>query len=159
MPSFLLSALPALLALASTVPPSSAPQDSRSIQASSDVTIVEIPVHVTTKNSHPFRGLTKADFELYDDGKPVTGWDLDVIDLEDFGRKALAPDIQLPPAAQRHFFFLFDLTFAQPVNVVKARRAAVDFVQNSMKNGDLGAVATIDSRKGVKLVLSFTADR
>ncbi|MGZ5440109.1 MAG: VWA domain-containing protein, partial [Candidatus Aminicenantales bacterium] len=157
MPSALLPSLLAVLALASNASPSPAPQ--KAIQASTDVTFVEIPVHVATRDGRPFRGLTKADFELYDDGKPVTGWDLEVIDLEDFGRKVLAPDTQLPPAAQRHFFFLFDLTFAQPLNVVRARKAAVGFVLNSMKNGDLGAVATVDVERGMKLVLSFTADR
>jgi VWFA-related protein len=161
MPSFLLSCLLAALALAGTAgPQSKAPQDpSATFQASADVTIVEIPVHVSSRDARPLRGLTKADFELYDEGKLVTGWDLDVIDLEDFSRKVLTPDVQLPPAAQRHFFFLFDLTFAQPLNVVKARQAAIGFVLNSMKNGDLGAVATVDVERGVKLVLSFTADR
>jgi VWFA-related protein len=157
MPSILFAALLAVLALASDASPSPAPR--KAIEASTDVTFVEIPVHVATKDGRPFRGLTKTDFELYDDGKPVTGWDLDVIDLEDFARKVLTPDVQLPPAAQRHFFFLFDLTFAQPLNVVRARKAAIDFALNSMKNGDLGAVATIDAQRGLKLVLSFTADR
>ncbi|MGZ6987764.1 MAG: hypothetical protein ACXVH0_02270, partial [Thermoanaerobaculia bacterium] len=157
MPSVLLPSLLAVLALASNASESPAPR--KAIQSSTDVTIVEIPVYVATRDGRPFRGLTKADFELYDDGRPVTNWDLEVIDLEDFGRKVLTPDAQLPPAAQRHFFFLFDLTFAQPLNVVRARKAAVDFVLNSMKNGDLGAVGTIDVERGMKLVLSFTADR
>jgi VWFA-related protein len=129
------------------------------VQASTDVTIVEVPVYVAGKDGRPVRGLTKPDFELYDEGKRVDTWDLDTIDLEDFSRQTVTPDVALPPAAQRHFFFLFDLTFAQPINIAKARHAAEGFVQNSMKNGDLGAVGTVDVEKGLKLVLSFTSDR
>lgn len=129
------------------------------VQTSADVTVVEVPVYVSGKDGRPVRGLTKGDFELFDEGKRVDGWDLEVIDLEDFGRQTVTPDVPLPPAAQRHFFFLFDLTFSQPINIARARHAAVAFVQNGMKNGDLGAVATVDVEKGLRLVLSFTSDR
>jgi VWFA-related protein len=129
------------------------------IKTSADVTIVEIPVYVAGSDGRPVRGLKTEDFELFDDGKKATDWDLDVIDLEDFGRQTAARDVPLPPSARRHFFFLFDLTFAQPLNIARARHAAVDFAQNMMKNGDLGAVATIDVEKGLRLVLSFTSDR
>jgi VWFA-related protein len=129
------------------------------VRTSADVTIVEIPVYVAGNNGRPVRGLKKEDFGLFDDGKKASDWDLEVIDLEDFGRQTVTPGVPLPPAAQRHFFFLFDLTFAQPINIAKARHAAVAFVQNTMKNGDLGAVATIDVEKGLRLVLSFTQDR
>ncbi len=139
--------------------PSGSPDRKGAVQTSADITVVEIPVYVAGSDGRPVRGLTKADFELFDEGKRVTGWDLEVIDLEDFSRQTVTPDVPLPPAAQRHFFFLFDLTFAQAINVAKARHAAVDFVQNTMKNGDLGAVATIDVEKGLKLVLAFTPDR
>jgi VWFA-related protein len=143
----------------SQAPAGAPPAKKAVVQASTDVTIVEVPVYVAGKDGRPVRGLTKADFELYDEGKRVDTWDLDVIDLEDFSRLTVTPDVPLPPAAQRHFFFLFDLTFAQPINIAKARHAAVNFVQNSMKNGDLGAVGTVDVEKGLRLVLSFTSDR
>jgi len=135
------------------------PDRKGAVATSADVTIVEIPVYVAGKDGRPVRGLTKADFELYDEGKRVDGFDLEIIDLEDFKNQTVTPDVPLPPAAQRHFFFLFDLTYGQPVNVAKARHAAINFVQNTMKNGDLGAVATVDVEKGIKLVLSFTPDR
>jgi VWFA-related protein len=153
---FLAALLPAF-ALAQT--PAAPPARKGAIATATDVTIVEVPVYVAGKDGRPVRGLTKADFELFDNGKRMTGWDLEVIDLEDFSRQTVAPDVPLPPAAQRHFFFLFDLTFAQAVNVARARHAAVDFVRNTMKNGDLGAVATLDVERGLKLVLSFTPDR
>ncbi|HQR68122.1 MAG TPA: VWA domain-containing protein, partial [Thermoanaerobaculia bacterium] len=158
--------VPALLsALLVTGPPArgaagDAPQPRKGrVSASTDVTLVEIPVHVVGKDGHPVRGLTRADFDLFDDGRRVTTFDLEVIDLEEFGRQTVTPDVPLPPAAQRHFLLLFDLTFAQPINIAKARHAAVDFVRGGMKNGDMGAVATVDVEKGIRLVLTFTSDR
>ncbi len=154
--AFLLSALLPGLAGAQTTPP---PDRKGAVQTSADITVVEIPVYVAGSDGRPVRGLTKADFELWDEGKKATDWDLEVIDLEDFSRQTVAPDVPLPPAAQRHFFFLFDLTFAQALNIAKARHAAVEFVESMMKKGDLGAVATIDVEKGLKFVLAFTPDR
>jgi VWFA-related protein len=162
---FALLALPACVALlpaglgASTDPPSSTPSREGSVTATADVTLVEVPVYVVGKDGRPVRGLKKDDFELFDEGKPVPVWDLDVIDLGDFGRQTVTPDVPLPPAARRHFFFLFDLTFSRPLDIAKARSAAREFVRNGMRSGDLGAVATVDVEKGLKLVLSFTSDR
>lgn len=157
IPLLLFVAIPGAAAAQSTAAAPSLKKGA--VAASTDVTIVEVPVYVSGKDGRAVRGLKKDDFELYDEGKRVTGWDLEVIDLEDFSRQTVTPDVPLPLAAQRHFFFLFDLTFAQPINVARARHAAVDFVENSMKNGDLGAVATLHAEKGLKLVLAFTADR
>lgn len=163
-PARIVPALLSMLLLAGPPAPGTAADDgppSRKggVAASADVTLVEIPVHVVGKDGRPVRGLTRADFDLFDDGRRVTTFDLEVIDLEEFGRQTVTPDVPLPPAAQRHFLLLFDLTFAQPINIARARRAAGDFVRNGMKNGDLGAVATIDVEKGIRLVLTFTSDR
>ncbi len=158
-------ALPALLAIRTGGPASASgaertpPSRKGSVEASADVTLVEVPVYVIGKDGRPVRGLTKESFELLDDGKAARGWDLDVIDLSDFGRQTVTPDVPLPPAARRHFMFLFDLTFSRPLDIARARSAAREFVKAGMKNGDLGAVATVDVERGLKLVLSFTPDR
>lgn len=136
------------------------PPTPRPVTAAADVTLVEVPVHVSGPDGAPFRGLTKDDFELTDDGRKVDLETMEVIDLEDFARPLASPtEMPLPPAARRHFFLLFDLTFSAPIQLSRARTAARDFVLNGMKNGDLGAVATFDVERGLKLVLSFTPDR
>ncbi len=123
-------------------------------------TLVEVPVHVVGRDGLPLRGLTKDDFELFDDGKRIDIQNLEVVDLEDFSKPLTAQrEFPLPLAARRHFFFLFDLSFSAPVNLARARLAAHHFALNGMKNGDLGAVATYDVERGLKLVLSFTGDR
>ncbi len=152
---------PLLLLLALPVGAAEEPAASRkgSITASADVTLVEVPVYVAGKDGKPVRGLTKKDFRLFDDGKLAEAWDLDVIDLEEIAHQAAPANVPLPPAAQRHFFFLFDLSFSRPVDLARARKAAIEFVRSGMRTGDLGSVATVDVEKGLKLVLSFTPDR
>jgi VWFA-related protein len=126
---------------------------------STEVTLVEVPVHVIGKNGLPVRGLKKGDFELTDEGKRVEIREVEAVDLEDFAKDPNTPrEMALPPAARRHFMLLFDLSFSQPVNLARARAAAKEFIQKGMKNGDFGAVATFDVERGLKVVLSFTAD-
>lgn len=154
-----IAALAALLLSPPLAAAETAPR-SRPVEASADVTLVEVPVHAIGPDGYPVRGLTKADFELTDEGKRVDVESLEVIDLEDFTKPLASPEeMPLPPAARRHFFLLFDLTFSQPVNLSRARSAARDFVLNGMKTGDLGAVATFDVERGLRLVLTFTPDR
>lgn len=150
-PAALVLTAAALPVLSQTPPP---------FTSSAGVTLVEVPVHVAGKNGLPVRGLMKDDFELFDDGKRVEVRDMEVVDLENFARDvATGREIPLPPAARRHFLLLFDLSFSTPVKLARGRDAARDFVLNGLKNGDFGAVATLDVEKGLKLVLAFTADR
>lgn len=158
---------PVLALLAAAAPPGPLPAQEgglarapRPVTAKAEVTLVEVPVHVMGPDGIPARGLTKEDFELLDDGRKVEIASMDVIDLEDFARPLTVPgEMPLPPAARRHFFFLFDLTFSAPIRLSRARAAAREFVLDGMKSGDLGAVATFDVERGLKLVLSFTSDR
>jgi len=117
--------LPFLLAAAVTA--SSIPKD-RTFHESSDVSLVEVPVNVIGHDGKPIRDLTLADFEVEDEGHTAKISAFDVVDLK---KNALASDLpeSLPEAARRHFFFLFDFSFATPNEVVHSRRAAMDFVQ------------------------------
>ena len=121
-----------------------------------DVVAVEIPVQVLRGNE-PVRGLTAADFEIYEGRKkmPVTGFE--VLDLS--GTAAPAGKRQtLPVAARRHFLLLFDLSFSEPKAILAARDAAKQMV-DSLDPSDLVGVAVYAGSKGAQLVLRFTADR
>ncbi|HWM91763.1 MAG TPA: VWA domain-containing protein [Thermoanaerobaculia bacterium] len=119
-----------------------------------DVVVVEVPVQVVTKDGQPVRGLTAADFEVFEGRKklPITGFE--VLDLEVAGEKPA----DVPTAARRHFLMLFDLSFSEPKSIIKAREAAVDVV-DSLHATDLVAVATYTESTGPQLVLGFTPDR
>ena len=127
------------------------------VKESITVSVVEVPVTVVDHDGNPVRGLTAANFQLFDDGKSraITG-----IDSFDFAStqsmNALSP---MNPAARRNFMILFDLTFSSPGTITRAQQAARDFVANSVARRDRVSVATIDAQKGFRLLTAFTTDR
>jgi VWFA-related protein len=128
------------------------------VHETAEVSLVEVPVNVVDRAGKPVAGLTAADFEITDEGKPQTITALDVVDLN---RKDLVPGLpsELPAAARRHFLFLFDLSFATGQEVVRSREAAIHFVEQAMAPEDFAAVATDSVETGVSLLLTFTPDR
>ncbi len=151
-----LGALAAVLALALATTTQPAPMAAQTFSESADVVVVEVPVQVV-RDGQPVRGLTAADFEVYDgrQKQAVTGFE--VLDLEvaaPAGRAAA----EVPAAGRRHFLMLFDLYFAEPKSVLKARTAAADVV-DKLHPTDMVAVATYTAAKGPQIVLGFTSDR
>jgi VWFA-related protein len=144
-----------------------APASQDRFEDTSQVLAVEVPVNVTGRDGQPVRGLKAADFEVLDEGKaqPITGFD--VVDLKVLGAPqpavAKAPE-PAPPApldasSRRHFLLLFDLSFSNPIAILKARLAARDFLLNSLQPSDLAAVATFTLETGPRLLVTFTQDR
>lgn len=114
------------------------------------VEIVDVPVFVT-RGSVPVGGLTRDDFELYVNGKRQ------VIEyFDDTSRPAAdySPDLR----DRRLFLVLLDLTFSPPHFLGRMQRAAGELIARS-PDGDVFAVATISSRRGVTFATPFTRDR
>jgi VWFA-related protein len=142
-----------------------APPSRPTFEGTSQVIAVEVPVNVVGRDGEPIRGLTAADFEVFDGSEAQKITSFEVIDLKllqgTLGT-AGAPardDEELPPSARRHFLFLFDLSFSSPTSMLKARMAARDFALHSLHPADLAAVATYSLETGPKLVVTFTPDR
>ena len=129
----------------------------------SEVVAVEVPVNVTGRDGQPVRGLSAADFEVFDDGDRQTLSGFEVIDLsstEAATRRMESQRIEaIGSAARRHFLLLFDLSFASPTSILKARLAAREFLLRSLHPADLAAVALYSLETGPKLILAFTPDR
>lgn len=123
---------------------------------STQVVVVEVPVQVI-RDGEPVRGLTAADFEVYDgrEKQAITGFE--VVDLAELGPDAVAK-AELPVSARRHFLVLFDMRFSDPKAILQARRAAQTMV-DALHSTDLVAVGTYSGIRGPQLVLGFTADR
>ena len=127
-----------------------------------DVTtvVVEVPVQVVLPRGGPVRGLSAADFELYDGRRKQRLVGFEVIDLATMeGDSGGAGPGDVPLPARRHFMLLFDLSFSDPSAVTRARAAALDVVANRLHPSDLVAVATYSVGGGAQLVLGFTPDR
>jgi VWFA-related protein len=164
--SFLLL-LPLLLAAVPALPAdqarSGAPVAEQRFEETSQVVAVEVPVNVVGRDGKPVRGLTAADFEVYDGNQRQTVTGFEVVDLkalEASPAAAAAPaadEVETP--ARRHFLLLFDLSFSTPTAILKARLAARDFLLQSLHPSDLAAVATYSIEQGPRLVITFTPDR
>jgi VWFA-related protein len=133
---------------------------SGAVQEKASVTVIEVPVNVLGKDGKPLAGLTAADFELYDNGKKqeITGFE--AADLRPPAAAGVNPFLEPPPAAaRRHWFLVFDLSYASPTALIRAREGARSLVEKEMGSSDLAGVATISIEKGWKLVENFTSDR
>ncbi|MEM8963671.1 MAG: VWA domain-containing protein [Acidobacteriota bacterium] len=128
----------------------------RTFEGATDVVLIEVPVTVTS-DGDPIRGLTKANFELRDEGKKQDILSVEMVDLFDPGSPD-APPPAIPAPARRHFLFLFDLGFSNPENVVQARSAA-NVILDDMHPSDLIGVALYTPTRGAMMVLNFTSDR
>src|SRR5438128_2903160 len=122
-----------------------------------EVHLVEVPVTVIDRAGEPVRGLTAANFEIFDQGKKREIKSFDKIDFS-------APDTMkatsaLNPNARRSFLLLFDLSFSAPVGRIKAEEAARNFIARGMQRRDLAAVGTVDINHGFRMVTAFTTDR
>jgi len=124
------------------------------VTESADVVVVEVPVQVI-RDGEPVRGLTAADFELYDGRKKVNIEGFDVLDL---AAAPTAAQPAVPAAARRHFLLLFDLTFSDPSALVRGRKAARGIL-GDLHPTDLVAVATYSQTGGVQMLVGFTPDR
>jgi VWFA-related protein len=149
--------LPALLAAAPLA--AQAPAPPAPARFESAVALVTLPVFVTGKDGKPIGGLTAADFEVTDDGKPATIAGVQEVDVLETlpGVAAASPSVQA--AARRQFLFLFDLSFSNPAAIVRARTAALKFVQEGLAPSDLAGVATFSVNTGVRSLLGLTTDR
>jgi VWFA-related protein len=129
---------------------------SAQVKETIDVHVVEVPVTVVDRAGNPVRGLTAANFELFDQGTKRVIDNFEAIDFESEAIRSASP---LNPAARRNFILLFDLSFSSPVGRKKAQEAARKFISKGMGRRDLAAVATIDVDRGFRMVTSLTTDR
>lgn len=121
-----------------------------------NVNIVEVPVNVVDSAGNPIRGLTAANFKLYDQGKarPITAFE--TIDLAAAPSQTNAP---LNPAARRSFLLLFDVANSKPKAIARAQESARNFVATSVQPRDLVGVGSISVERGFRLLAGFTTDR
>ncbi|MBW3670198.1 MAG: VWA domain-containing protein, partial [Acidobacteria bacterium] len=125
-------------------------------EESVQVTVIEVPVTVTDRAGNPVRGLTKENFELFDEKKrkPITFFE--TIDLATLPKESDEP---LPPAVSRNFLLLFDLSHSSPTTIGRARDAAKEFVSSQMGHRDRTSVATFSVEQGIRMLTSFTTNR
>ena len=118
---------------------------------------ISFPVSVADASGRPVRGLSAANFSLYDEKRkqPITSFD--VVDFTtDTSASALTP---INPAARRSFVLLFDLGNTSERSMSRAQDAARRFLAEIAGPRDLVAVATVHPDHGFRFVTAFTTDR
>ncbi|HEV8580203.1 MAG TPA: VWA domain-containing protein [Thermoanaerobaculia bacterium] len=133
-------------------------QPAQRFSESTDVVVVEVPVQVV-RDGKPVRGLTAADFEVYEgrEKQAITGFE--VLDLAAVPADKPEAVRRLPMSARRRFVLLFDLGYSKPTSMTKAREAAKRLLHGSFHPSDLIAVGAYLPAKGPQLLLGFTTDR
>jgi len=144
----------------------------RSYLLRTQTNIVLVDARVTDKSGRPVEGLTKDNFRVLEDGKPQT---ITSLSMEDVDRLATASNENGPPAVidlsklppnvapaqviQNHrlLVLFFDMTSMQVDDVMRALKAATDFVHSRMTRADLVAIVTYTSALNVNQ--DFTNDR
>jgi len=134
------------------------------VQESITVSYVEVPVTVVDRSGSAVRGLTKANFEIVDEGKarPISGFE--VADFASLADESKAPEgaARVPaisPAARRNFLLVFDMSYSSPTAMTRAKEAAQKFVSTMVAQQDRIGVATVDVARGFRVLTSFTTDR
>ncbi len=120
------------------------------------VTAVEVPVTVVDRDGNPVRGLDRSNFELLDEGQPVSISYFDSVDFQ--SRSGAAPEA-IPASVRRNFLLLFDLSHSSVGTIGRAQTAAKQFVDRLLEDSDLAAVGTFSVDQGFRLLTSFTADQ
>lgn len=134
------------------------PKPDSAVREAVGVSLVEVPANVLDGDGKPVRGLTKEDFEVFDDGKKVA---LESLDVSEFPASkgtlvARREEFQL---VRRKFVLLFDLSFSTPAELTRARDGARRFVREQMGEADIAAVGTVSVKGEVQLLQNLTRDR
>jgi VWFA-related protein len=142
---------------------------------------ISVDVIVRDRAGNVVRGLTAADFEVREDGRPqdiiafsfeeIAGTALPVrsaallAGVEEKVRTDAKPQAEPPPgpmtadalAGRRLITLVFDISSMQPEDVQRAVDSARKYVDETMSTADLVAVATVGTLLDV--LVDFTADR
>ncbi len=131
------------------------------------VTLKLIQVYVTDKDGKPVRDLTKDEFKLTDNGRPVT---ISAFERHDLAAAptagveppppapAAAPEPAVAPELNRKFVILFDFAFNTGHGIVAGVKAARNFLDAEVRPQDELAFVSVSMMKGVKIHEFLTTD-
>jgi VWFA-related protein len=166
--AFLGGALTLLQVLASPRLPATqeAVQVVQPLQYEVSVVLKLIHVYVTDKKGNPVRDLTKDDFTVLDNGKPMTVTAFEKHVLEPSPEKVepetpaeKSPPGGPPPAAlNRKFLLFFDMAFNTARGITKAKTAALHFLEAQVRPDDEVGLLSYSMLKGVTVHEYLTTD-
>jgi len=135
----------------------------QALQYEVTVTLKLVQVYVTDKNGNPVTDLKKSDFLVWDNGKPVkiTDFERHIVSLpseKKLQEIKLSAVPQIRPPMNRKFFLFFDFAFNDAAGILKARKAALHFIDTELNPSDEVGVVSYSARKGLTLHEYLTTD-
>ena len=131
------------------------------IQHEVTVTLKLVQVYVTDREGKPVPDLLAADFDLFDDGKPMTITEFEKHTLFIPGKPEDKEETSLEPGASRlnrKFFLFFDFAFNNPQGLEEAKRAALHFLANEVRPSDEIGIISYSIYNGLILHEYLTTD-
>lgn len=146
--------------------PPYAETDQEDLQQEVTVTVKLVQIYVVDKEGNPITDLSQSDFELFDNGKPVkiTEFEKHILSLpEERQQKEIKEDKtagvpQPPPRLTRKFLLFFDFAFNDGQGVLKAKKAALHFMDSQVHPEDEIGIMSYDIYKGLTLHEYFTVE-
>jgi VWFA-related protein len=148
------------------------PSRPSSLQYEVSVILKLIHVYVTDKSGKPVVDLTRDDFVLTDNGKPVilTEFERHILESASGGTPAPAAPAVAPAPSEtakasapglmnRKFFLFFDFAYNNLRGILKAKKAALHFLDNNVRADDEVALLTYSALKGLTVEEYLTSDR
>jgi VWFA-related protein len=130
------------------------------------VTLKLVQVYVTDKKGNPVQDLEQKDFIVFDNGKKqrVTEFERHILALPALAKAAQpeeAGKTPLPAARAlmtRKFFLLFDFAYNNPKGILKAKEAALHFIDTKLQPTDELGVLSYSGLNSLSIVEFLTSD-
>jgi len=133
------------------------------------VTLKLLQVYVTDKKGNPVTDLEKEDFQVFDNGQRVqiTDFEKHALPLSAETTKpgameeseVVSPPADKPiPLLNRKFFLFFDFAFNNTMGIVKAKKAALRFLDNWIQPPDEVGVFSYSTMRGLVMHEYLTTD-
>ncbi len=141
--------------LAAQVTPESVPPSSEQYAETLEVTVVEVPVRVLVKGE-PVAGLTRDDFEVYDQGEvqKITAFESQVLArVESPTPTGESLEVR---ASGRRLLVLFDFSSTRRLYLARSLKAVREMVSSQLHPLDRVAIATYGKYSGLTVLIGFT---
>lgn len=131
-----------------------------------DVRVIDVDVIVTDRRGNPVPGLSKDDFEIYENNVPkvisnfyeVQGSQQKSVVADELGAKITAPERknEVPEELKRRIIFYVDNLSLSPFNRNRVFKQMKEFCDTVMRPGDEAMIATYN--RSMKVRVPFTRD-
>jgi VWFA-related protein len=154
-PGALAAALALLLGLAGSPGAQTRTDPQKPLQYEVNVTLKLVQVYVSGKDGQPVSDLAVEEFEVTDNGQPVSVTHFEKHSLGQPGEPEGGPTAG---PLNRKFFLVFDFGFNDPHGALKAKNAGLHFIDNQLQPGDEAGLLSFSAYRGLVLHEYLTSD-